>query len=142
TSVPQLLVSDITETMEYLTEKLGFGSYGYTWYHHRRAYCNAFREQVFIDLWQSREPIKINRRRTLSPAMEIDLEIWVKSIRSYYSKVRKRGAKILRSISRLPSGHLSFVVEIPDRYRIRFITQEDKRPATLPIVAKKRMHSK
>jgi hypothetical protein len=118
--VPQLVVSDITETLEYMGEKLGFAFMGYTWHRGRRAYCNVFRDTISIDLWQARYRRRFQRRRTLRPS-DCDLDVWVEPIRSFYAEIRKRGARIFRPITKLPSGHITFVTTIPDGYRIRFL---------------------
>jgi catechol 2,3-dioxygenase-like lactoylglutathione lyase family enzyme len=114
---PQFLVDDLDRAIAYYRDKLGF-SLDFTY---QSFYAAVSRDGFAIHL---KHAPKLTADRVHKKQNEhLDAHISVSGVRSLFSELQMRGARVLRPLEERPWACLDFYVEDPDGYILCFSEQ-------------------
>lgn len=113
---PQLIVSDVSKTVAYYTEKLGFTVIGLV--QDPPVYGMVERDGIQIHFGKSdTDATKTNRDfRKIST----DFIIWVPEIDSYFEEIKNNNVEIVEGITLRPYGSREFIIKDCNGFLITF----------------------
>lgn len=114
---PQFLVDDLDRAIAYYCDKLGFQLD----FKYESFYASVTRDGFAIHL---KDAPKVSGDREHRKQYEhLDAYISVSSIRSLFSELEMRGARVIKALEERPWACLDFYVEDPDGYILCFSEQ-------------------
>lgn len=111
---PQFLVDDLPRAVAFYRDVLGF-SFGEVW---DGFYAVGWRDGLQIHLKEAPKTLADRAHRRANEHLDAYGE--VVGIEAFYEQCRRRGANILKPLSRRPWGIQDFYVEDPEGYILAF----------------------
>ncbi len=114
---PQFLVDDLERAISYYCDKLGFELD----FNYQSFYASVTRDGFAIHLKHAPKLAAAREHRKQNG--HLDAYISVSGIRSFFSELEMRGAKVIKPLEQEPWACLDFYVEDPDGYILCFSEQ-------------------
>ena len=110
TAAPQLLVDDLTSSLAFYRDRLGFA----TDFVYADFYASVSRDGATLHL-KCAPKLEADRRHRKA-GEHIDVYFDVRDVRALHDELARRGAPIVQPLCEQPWRQLDFVVEDPDGY--------------------------